>query len=92
VSSNEPATARSALDARLVLSVVAVPIFGAGAVLFFVAATRPGGSRTGELVAAALSALTAMVALVDLAVLVRRRSRAGKPTMRPPGSPPRREQ
>lgn len=68
----EPVTARSPLGARRVLSLVAV-VLGVAAAIFF--ASR--AMSTGEEVwawEAAIAAVVAIVAAVDLAVIRRRRS------------------
>ncbi|MDT3396851.1 DUF6343 family protein [Streptomyces sp. B1866] len=75
----EPATAQSALGLRLLLSLVAVPLFAAGTVLLAVwAASSDAGSSpsaTDLAVLAAACGLLTLLAVGDLAVVLRRRSR-----------------
>ncbi|MFD4584986.1 DUF6343 family protein [Streptomyces sp. NPDC058423] len=72
----EPVTARSALTLRLVLSLVALPVFVAGTVLFAVRAGTSGpldSPGPAVLVALALACgVLALVAAVDLLVIGRR--------------------
>lgn len=76
----EPLTARSALRLRLILSVVFTPLFIAGAVLFWVWSGRatpddvPSADSLRTL--AWLSTALAVFAVVDLAVVLWRISRA----------------
>ncbi|MEV5319208.1 DUF6343 family protein [Streptomyces sp. NPDC052687] len=77
----EPATARSALRLRLLLSAAFLPLFAAAAVLLglWAADSAPGDSPgSGPLtVLAVVCAVLAVVAAVDLAVVRRRMRRAG---------------
>ncbi|MFD9968684.1 DUF6343 family protein [Streptomyces sp. NPDC059017] len=77
-SGTEPVTARSALTLRLVLSLVAVPVFVAGTVLFAAWAGASGpldSPAPAVLVALAVACgVLALVAAVDLLVLGRRLS------------------
>ncbi|MFH9226163.1 DUF6343 family protein [Streptomyces lydicus] len=75
----EPVTGRSALGMRLWLSVCFMPLFVAATVLFAVWASRsdtgstPTPSQLGGL--AAVCAALAVIAAVDLAVVLRRRKK-----------------
>ncbi|MEU3556613.1 DUF6343 family protein [Streptomyces fragilis] len=79
-SGTEPVTARSALGLRLLLSAVFLPVFVALTVLFalWAADAGPGESPDrGMLVAfTVVCALVALLAAVDLLVVLRRRGRA----------------
>lgn len=72
----EPVTARSALTPRLVLSLVALPVFVAGTVLFAIWAGTSGPlDSPGPAVLVALAVVCgvlALVAAVDLLVIGRR--------------------
>ncbi|WP_189312866.1 DUF6343 family protein [Streptomyces brasiliensis] len=73
----EPATARSAVRLRLLLSSIFLPLFAAAAALFgiWAAHSGPGDSpgRTPLITLAAICAGLALVAAVDLLVVARRR-------------------
>lgn len=75
-SGTEPVTAQSPLGLRLILSGVFLPLFGAAAWLFGVWAADSGPADSpgrGVLIAvAALCAALALLAAVDLVVVVRR--------------------
>ncbi|MEU3412420.1 MULTISPECIES: DUF6343 family protein [unclassified Streptomyces] len=85
-SGGEPATARSALRLRLLLSAVFLPVFAAATAAFALWAAHqgPGDSPgTGPLTAlAVVCGLLALAAAVDLAVVSARdrRERSGGPT------------
>ncbi len=69
----EPRTARSPLRLRMVLAGFGVIACTAGAVFFLVEAGHQGGSTsTAFIVAAAAAGVGAVVAIVDLVVLMRR--------------------
>ncbi|MFF0223819.1 DUF6343 family protein [Streptomyces sp. NPDC004629] len=72
----EPVTAQSALRLRRLLSVIFLPVFAAAAALFALWArvSGPGGSphRAVLITIAALCAILAFLAVVDLLVVVRR--------------------
>lgn len=76
-SGTEPATARSPLGLRLLLSALYTPLFVAGAVLFaWWASKSHGGSSpsSGELGAiAVICAVLSLLALADLTVVLHRR-------------------
>mgnify|MGYP001157633210 CR=1 FL=1 len=67
---DEPLTARSPLRLRAVLSGIALPAGAAAAVVFAMAGSRDGGP--GAWTAAAICAVIALVALIDLVVIARR--------------------
>ncbi|MER6529963.1 DUF6343 family protein [Streptomyces sp. NPDC001508] len=73
---SEPVTARSPLRLRLLLSGIFLPVFVAAAALFalWARASGPGGSphRAVLITIAALCAIIAFLAVVDLLVVVRR--------------------
>lgn len=75
----EPVTARSALRMRLVLSVLFVPLFLVGTVVFWYWAEQSGprSAPTGDSlrVLTVICAALALFALVDLLVVLRRRRR-----------------
>ncbi|MFP1624703.1 DUF6343 family protein [Streptomyces sp. 5K101] len=79
----EPVTARSALGLRLLLSACFMPLFVAAAVLFAIWSTRskPGSTPTSSELAllAGLCAVLAVLAAVDLTVILRRRRRERPP-------------
>lgn len=75
----EPVNARSPVGLRLLLSAVYVPVFTAAAVLFAVWSVRSGphdspGTTVLDAIAGGCAAL-ALVAALDLVVLLRRRGR-----------------
>ncbi|NEC11642.1 hypothetical protein G3I34_04825 [Streptomyces sp. SID8014] len=76
----EPVLARSALGLRLVISSVAVPLFAAVTVLLSIWASNSSEtdtpSGTSLTVIAAVFGVLTLIALVDLVIVVRRRSRA----------------
>lgn len=80
---SEPVTARSALGLRLLITIVALPLFVAGAVLFAWWAVSsgqtdaPGSSSLAGL--AVVCGLLAVFAALDLVVILRRRSRERGP-------------
>ncbi|WP_037732517.1 DUF6343 family protein [Streptomyces megasporus] len=79
----EPVTARSALGLRLLLSVLYLPVFIAGTVLFALWAARaePGDSPSADSLTkvAWICAALALLGAVDLAiVLTRRRNERGR--------------
>ncbi|GGX90527.1 DUF6343 family protein [Streptomyces minutiscleroticus] len=80
-SGSEHVTARSALGLRLLLSAVFAPLFlAACGLLAWWSAGSDADSAPSDTVTAVLSAVCGvlfLVAVADLAVLVRRRSRAG---------------
>ncbi|GAA1922954.1 hypothetical protein GCM10009716_34290 [Streptomyces sodiiphilus] len=82
----EPVTAQSALRIRLLLSGIFAPLFVAGTVFFAIAwaNAEPGDTfgPDGLRVATVICAVFAVFALLDLAVVLRRRGRER-------GSPPR---
>ncbi|MCT2591676.1 DUF6343 family protein [Streptomyces sp. N2-109] len=90
----EPVTARSALRVRYILSLIFVPLFVAGAVVFWYWMSQSGPSDAPSegslrLLALVCSAL-ALFALADLAVVLRRRRRegiTGQPLDADPASP-----
>ncbi|MEV5494625.1 DUF6343 family protein [Nonomuraea fuscirosea] len=69
----EPVTARSPLGARRILSLVAL-VLGVAAAVFFAALAMSTGAEVWVW-EAVISAVVAVVAAIDLAVLRRRRSR-----------------
>jgi len=75
----EPVTARSALGLRLLLAAVYTPVFVAGAVFFSLwsaSADPDTAPRPGSLaVVAGLCAVLALLAAIDLLVVLRRRRR-----------------
>jgi Family of unknown function (DUF6343) len=73
-SGTEPATARTALDLRILLSAIFAPLFAAAGTAAAVAAVF-GGNRAFYTVLAAIFAVLALVALIDLTVLANRRRR-----------------
>ena len=73
----EPRNARSPLVLRLVMAVVAAVLFGLGAVALLVTAAEAAEGDRGPLLAAGfITALVALTAIADAAV-VRRRLRRG---------------
>jgi len=86
----EPATARSALGLRLILSGIALPVFVIACGLFAVGAASSDEHRTLWIVLAVICAATALFAWADLLVVLRRR-RTGRGLLRrtddrhPPG-------
>lgn len=86
-SGTEPVTARSPLRLRLVLSASAVVVFGATTACF---AVWPGGIRhaglpgpTALLVLAVVCGVLALLAALDLVVLLRRIRRERRPAAGP---------
>lgn len=83
----EPATARSALGLRLILSSVFVPLFLAGTALFWYwmesSGPRDAPSSGSLRVLTILCAVLAFLALVDLVAVVLRRRRE-RPRTPPP--------
>ncbi|MDX3611248.1 DUF6343 family protein [Streptomyces europaeiscabiei] len=81
----EPVTARSALGLRLLLAICFTPVFIAASLLFAVWSTHSGrGSSptsTQLAVLAGVCAALAVIAAVDLVVILRRR-RSERPTRR----------
>lgn len=69
----EPATARSALSLRLILSGIALPVFVIACGLFAVGAASSTEHRTLWIVLAVICAATALFAWIDLLVVLRRR-------------------
>jgi ABC-type bacteriocin/lantibiotic exporter with double-glycine peptidase domain len=69
-SGTEPSTARSALTFRIVLSVVGLLVWAAAAIVFAL--------LDWPVVLVVIAGIVAMVALVDLVVVVRRKAR-GEP-------------
>jgi Family of unknown function (DUF6343) len=88
-SGTEPLTARSPLRLRLILSAVAVVVFGAGAARLAVwsAASGPRDSPgpTVLLVLAVVCGVLVLLAAVDLFVLLRRIRRERRPVTGPGG-------
>lgn len=76
-SGTEPRTARSPLGLRLLLSAIYAPLFMAGAALFALWASRSSAGsspKSGTLDALAITCgVLALLALMDLLVVVRRR-------------------
>ncbi|MFD0069280.1 DUF6343 family protein [Streptomyces sp. NPDC059944] len=77
----EPATARSALGLRLLLSVFFLPVFaiGCGGFSFWAAQQQVNESPSTALliVISVICGILALVTVVDLAVIARRRRRSG---------------
>ncbi|PTH83683.1 hypothetical protein C9J60_36910 [Streptomyces sp. A244] len=80
----EPVTARSALGLRLLLASCYTPLFIAASALFAVWSTqsRPGSSPTSSQLAvlSGVCAVLAVIAAVDLAVILRRRKSERPPS------------
>jgi Family of unknown function (DUF6343) len=73
----EPATARTDLDLRILLSAIFAPVFAAAGTAAAVAAVFSDDTAFYTVVAAIFAAL-ALVALIDLTVLANRRRRGGR--------------
>lgn len=85
-SGTEPVTARSALHLRLLLSSLFVPLFLAGTGLFWYWTTQSGAGDVpshGSLQAlTVICAVLALLAAVDLIVVLVRRRRTARPDTR----------
>ncbi|GAB7034923.1 DUF6343 family protein [Streptomyces sp. NPDC021749] len=86
-SGTEPVTARSPLRLRLILSAVAVVVFGAGTVGFAVwsgaAGPQDSPGPTVLLVLAVVCGVLVLLAALDLVVLLRRIRRERRPVTGP---------
>jgi hypothetical protein len=69
---SEPLKARSALRARAVMSLLALPIALVAGVAFLAAAPGSGDRRTPYVVAAIICLVVVVIAAVDLVVIFRR--------------------
>lgn len=80
---SEPLNARSALGLRLLLTIAALPVFLAGTVLFALWAAASGETDAPDSSAlaglAVVCGLLAVFAVLDLLVILRRRSRERGP-------------